>query len=514
MNRIKVILVGISLLSAATDAVAQSAPANLPYHTVFGRIGAKPGDTGPGSAIPFAFLFANQPLPAGDIWVGSAAGLQSAVALSGDCTISLAGVIICTKTNGVSFGTMANQGASSVAITGGTITGLPTPTNPSDAAPKSYVDAHATTQQCTLANSAGFVGDGTTANDTAFNTWWSGLSSTGGCLEFGVGKYAFSAAISKSMANGRQSIQIRGLNDASILFWPAGGGLEITAANTLNSVHIHDLTITTGAVNTGSGLFLNSPGLTGGFTGAQSEIYNVQIRGDDYTDQTGNTDYWAVSLNIGGWSNLYVNNVNTYGLIGAPGAAGGGIGILYGGVGTFISGVATFNACNMYFHSVAFELGDFWEGVTISNSNAQGETGSVGLFAPSGTHNGPFLTLINNQFNTAGTQIDILTSLSQLIMMGNTVTAFGANTGAALGTGPNVTVVGNTFNCVTCAGTTGVQLDGQNGIAEGNTFVSVATGVFLASASTNVNVSQNTYQGVTTQVTNSGTGNSVGVATK
>lgn len=37
-------------------ALAQSAPATLPYHTVYGRLGAAPGDTGPGQAIPFSVL--------------------------------------------------------------------------------------------------------------------------------------------------------------------------------------------------------------------------------------------------------------------------------------------------------------------------------------------------------------------------------------------------------------------------------------------------------------------------
>jgi hypothetical protein len=37
-------------------ALAQSAPAVMPYHTVYGRLGAAPGDTGPGQAIPFATL--------------------------------------------------------------------------------------------------------------------------------------------------------------------------------------------------------------------------------------------------------------------------------------------------------------------------------------------------------------------------------------------------------------------------------------------------------------------------
>jgi len=44
-------------------AAAQSAPAVLPYHSVFGRLGAAPGDTGPGQAIPFATLLNNMASP-------------------------------------------------------------------------------------------------------------------------------------------------------------------------------------------------------------------------------------------------------------------------------------------------------------------------------------------------------------------------------------------------------------------------------------------------------------------
>ena len=44
-------------------AAAQSAPAVLPYHTVYGRLGAAPGDTGPGQAIPFATLLSQLASP-------------------------------------------------------------------------------------------------------------------------------------------------------------------------------------------------------------------------------------------------------------------------------------------------------------------------------------------------------------------------------------------------------------------------------------------------------------------
>jgi hypothetical protein len=43
-------------LLVAVPAAAQQFPQTLPYHSVYGRIGAAPGDTGPGQAIPFATL--------------------------------------------------------------------------------------------------------------------------------------------------------------------------------------------------------------------------------------------------------------------------------------------------------------------------------------------------------------------------------------------------------------------------------------------------------------------------
>lgn len=46
----------IGLLLAPTLALAQSAPANLPAQSVYGRLGT-PGDTGSGQAIPFSTLF-------------------------------------------------------------------------------------------------------------------------------------------------------------------------------------------------------------------------------------------------------------------------------------------------------------------------------------------------------------------------------------------------------------------------------------------------------------------------
>jgi hypothetical protein len=68
----------------------------------------------------------------------SSGGVTTVV--GGDLSGSLPDPLV-VSTNGVPFGTLAIQNASAVVITGGTITGLPTPSQGSDAATKAYVDA-------------------------------------------------------------------------------------------------------------------------------------------------------------------------------------------------------------------------------------------------------------------------------------------------------------------------------------------------------------------------------------
>lgn len=74
-----------------------------------------------------------------DIVVTAAAGTLTGSALNATVT-SAPGLL--SASIGV-FGSMAIQSSSAVAITGGTITGMPTPTNAADVANKSYVDTHA-----------------------------------------------------------------------------------------------------------------------------------------------------------------------------------------------------------------------------------------------------------------------------------------------------------------------------------------------------------------------------------
>ncbi len=80
-------------------------------------------------------------------WTQFTGGGGGAITLTGDVSGSGSGTINITVNSygdGLTFGTMAQQDADAVDISGGTITGLPTPTTPSDAANKAYVDAATT----------------------------------------------------------------------------------------------------------------------------------------------------------------------------------------------------------------------------------------------------------------------------------------------------------------------------------------------------------------------------------
>jgi hypothetical protein len=74
-------------------------------------------------------------------------------------------VAAASKWENIALGSMAYQGAGAVAISGGTITGLPVPANPADAATKAYVDAGpagATAADSTMmSNISGAVGPST-----------------------------------------------------------------------------------------------------------------------------------------------------------------------------------------------------------------------------------------------------------------------------------------------------------------------------------------------------------------
>lgn len=101
------------------------------------------------------------------IWGGTAVG----VGFGGTGATTSAAA----RTN-LGLGTMATQNASAVAITGGTVTGLPTPTASSDATTKSYVDGLA--QGLTILAASNLATTTVLPNTPTYNNGTSGVGAT------------------------------------------------------------------------------------------------------------------------------------------------------------------------------------------------------------------------------------------------------------------------------------------------------------------------------------------------
>jgi hypothetical protein len=135
--------------------------------------------------LPTSGTLLSNTLASTNVLVGNGSNAATAVAISGDATLANTGALTVTKTNGVALGTMATQAASGVVITGGSVTGLSTPTNPSDAATKSYVDAAVTgvgaVTSVAMTVPTGFTVTGSpiTTNGTLAVTLTSGATGTG-----------------------------------------------------------------------------------------------------------------------------------------------------------------------------------------------------------------------------------------------------------------------------------------------------------------------------------------------
>lgn len=124
-------------------------------------------------------------LTSGRFLIGNGSNLATERNMSGDATMTNTGAVTVTKTNGTDFGTMAVQDASAVAITGGTITGMPTPTNGSDVATKSYVDG--------ASSGLNYKGASVAATTTALTaTYSNGASGVGATLTNSGALAAFS----------------------------------------------------------------------------------------------------------------------------------------------------------------------------------------------------------------------------------------------------------------------------------------------------------------------------------
>lgn len=362
---------------------------------------------------------------------------------------------------------------------------------------------------CLMADSYGADPTGSVDSASALNSALAALSGAGGCIQFGPGHYKFLSSVSFTYPSASVpfNVSIYGASqEATILDWPSSNGLNFSLQSPRHTFNLVSLTIATGNTGSYTGFAANNSVQLGNF--GQNNIDQVTFRGDD---GNGLTDFWYNSVNLAGVSNVRFDGDLFYGS-----GNGGGNGIVLNGVasGSAKYGIV-FNIDNSGFFNQGIGLfyGSYIQGVQIANSNFT--NGVTGIYSPSGAQGVlSELSVTNSQFNTSNNQINLNTPIDQVSVTNSLFYVQPSNSGILCQLCAGLSAVGNNFSY------TGSAKSGQNGIVvgtnslpgaiTGNTFMGLTTAVWLQAGASQVNVQSNAYLNNSTNVANSGTGNTIG----
>jgi hypothetical protein len=339
-------------------------------------------------------------------------------------------------------------------------------------------------------------------------------SGSGRCVCFPPGQFAFAANFKFVLPNGSASITLTGAGaDVTQLYWPAGGGLTIDYVGAENSVHLRDISLTTGSVGLGSAVVLNQTnGNVGVADNALSDLFDITIRGADGYSQN---DYWERAVEIN-----QISNVNLVGLvISGP----GGVAYSTKGIGVVVEGstnnpAVVFNVTGATFDYLfkGIVYGQQVQGLTVSQSNFVGD--DYGIYVPPDISGLDQLTVTGSQFNCQTGGIYVGSSLSNTLFSANLFIVPNTGTGIHLQQAYLYSATGNSFNIGGPPGRTypiGIEVGSTagGGTITGNLFDNMHTAIVLDRASTGANVQSNEYSNDSTMVKNMGTGNTVGGGT-
>lgn len=358
----------------------------------------------------------------------------------------------------------------------------------------------------------GGVGDGSTANDTAFTAAWTHVvatTSNGGDIIIPAGKYKFTSQVAKTLPNSKTAMSLRGAGDgATILYWPnAAGGMKFTWANPLNTMHFRDLSFTTGVTNGGYAVDLQSTFYISG-----SSIWNSFERVSCHGDDGGGVSfYWTGGIRAHAVSEINFTACNFYGT-----AAGLGDGIhLEGDTGTSTYGVLyNIDKCFFNYTGTGINYGSYVQGVTVNACNFNGQASTAGIQAPAGmTGVLAQLAVSNCQFDTGAIAIYAGTAINNCLIVNNALTVSKNNgVGIYLQASFGFQITGNyisTYGSPTAV--TGVIIGPPGfGTITGNAFANMSVGYNLNASTANVSGIGNAFNTVTTKFVNSGSSQAPG----
>jgi nitrous oxidase accessory protein NosD len=377
-----------------------------------------------------------------------------------------------------------------------------------------------------------FTGAWTCVKSVSANPVWWGADPTGAAdsatafnsalaananVEFPAGKFKMNSGITYNIASGINSVTVKGAGqDLTILTWPSGsGGMTFNYGGGLsNSVHIRDLSITTGTTTGGNAILLNNTisNANPAFTAA-SDIYRVTIRGDDGYAVT---DYWTNGVNVGNVSNVNFNGVSVYGA-----STPNGTGLSFVGLPGSSTFAVQLNVVQSALQSLATGIlyGSFIQGAAVDSSNFTGTTNGI-VAATSETGTLAQLSVTNSQFNggTTANANGILTqtAINGALIANNLFLVPGTGgTGISMPLSKLTIIEGNTFwGQNSNASEQGVSITNTNSLPctiQGNIFFgfngTTSTGLNLGATSANCTVGGNSFLTNTNNVVDTGTNN-------
>lgn len=428
---------------------------------------------------------------------GVASALGSAVTGSGGL-ISAAGVA----------GTYAPL--ASAALTGTpTAPTAPTGTSTTQLATTAFVANHLA--PCPSILDHGGDNTGTNDNTTAYANTIAASPSGQACVYFPAGTYAFASQAVYTLPSTTADITIIGAGSENTkLVWGSGQGLKINLVSPYNSVHIRDMAFLTGTTATGTALYLNqtAASILNPANTAVSDITNVTIRG---SDTYAGTNYWQSGIVASGASNINFTGLN---LVGSSAGLGTGVNVF--GTSTVIPVQFNFQMC--FFYNLAYGIiyGNYVQGVTVNQSNFVNNVGAAyGIYVPAGETNLAQLTVTASQFSVKSIAINALTNAPPTMLASNMFIVNDNGFGVQMASAGLYSIIGNSFfpENMSPVSTTGVDIVSSTapGVISGNTFYKMSgNAVFLAAGSSAVNVQSNGYLTNGSNVTNNGTGNTVG----
>jgi|GEM_PF-1600976 len=446
-------------------------------------------------------------------------GTPSSVALTNATGLPISGL------TGLGSGVASALGATVTGSSGGIVLGtaptisnanltgvptVPTPavgTNSTAAANAAFVAAHS---PCPSILDYGGNNGGVVSNNAAWTNAVAAQSTGNVCVFFPQGTYYFASSIGYTFPNTNpNSITIKGVAaDSSILKFNATSfGISIAANGPFSGIHIRDLSVTTTA-STPTGVAINlaqqQSTIANPANSALSDITNVTTRGaDGYVA----TDGWSNGVNVASVSNINFTNVTTIG----PSTAS--YGVILNGTATALGVVYNFQGCTFNYLGIGLYYAAYVQGVTVNQSNFTGDTN--GIVVPTGQAGLDQLSVTNSQFNTYNNGILTQSNVGVIMIANNFFLVQNNSNGISLQNYSAFSIIGNTFNPAVASptGTRGIYIDtwaSSAGVITANAIQEMTTGILLGSGSKSVNVQSNVYFANTTNISNSGTGNTLG----